>query len=460
MKSGANIIPMSGNHDRTRRDCEAEQQTISLAMTYGHSAAFTDLSHLAPEDFYLDSHRKIWATILEMHNEGTPIDVVTVARRLADQQPQPLGYWAEQLTKSEVHGYQSDSCSYWAKQVKTAARRRKLRTAARDFYERLDDGHNPDELLPLFENVLYGNGTDQGKAKKSTTSLKEALLQCLERAEAAQEDGVSGGVETGFIDLDRILGRLQPQNFVVLAARPAMGKSALADQIALNVAKTLRESGDEGCVLFMSMEMSAVELARRHLSRAAGVPSQMITEGTLSDHAWSLIHNALGDLMRPVMEYLDNGASTVGELRATCRRLEMSGTPVRLIVIDYLQLMRAPGHKSKTEEVTEISRSLKLLAKSLNIPVIALSQLNRDSAKRPDKRPLLCDLRDSGAIEQDGDIIMFLHREEYYNPDTDQKGIGEVIVGKSRSGKTGTAYLGWQGDTTRFVNLKKEEPWR
>ena len=307
-----------------------------------------------------------------------------------------------------------------------------------------------DKIIDTTEKKIFD--VLQNRNSKGYSSLRDILVESFDKIEELYKSKSKvSGIESGFKDLDLKTSGLNNSDLILIAARPAMGKSAFALNIASYVAKSKKVP-----VLIFSLEMSKDQMANRILCSEAGVDSMKVRTGNLDSNDWIKIGNA-GGMLADIPLYIDDtpGLSS-SELRAKCRKAKLE-KGVGLVIIDYLQLMESKSkNDSRQQEISEISRALKILAKELNIPVIALSQLSRAPEQRPDHRPVLSDLRESGSIEQDADIVMFLYRDDYYNPDTEKKNIAEVIIAKNRQGSTGTVELAWLGQYTKFANLYKE----
>jgi len=290
-------------------------------------------------------------------------------------------------------------------------------------------------------------------ADVGTLKVSSARYSVLESSQAAKQEGHITGLETGFRDLDFKTAGLQKSDLILLAARPAMGKTALV----LNLIEYIALHGSHTIAMF-SLEMSKEQLVKRMLAMNSKVDSQKIRTGNLEDEEWVKLVDSVRRIGNTSLVIDDTSGITASEIRSKCRKLKLS-KGLDLIIIDYLQLMSGSGKRrgdSRQQEISDISRALKVMARELNIPVIALSQLSRAVEQRPDKRPMLSDLRESGAIEQDADIVMFLYRDEYYNPDTEDKGVAEIIIAKQRSGPTGKVKLAWLSNLTKFGNLEQE----
>ncbi|MBR5732768.1 MAG: replicative DNA helicase, partial [Lachnospiraceae bacterium] len=314
------------------------------------------------------------------------------------------------------------------------------------------DREDLDSVLDSSEKQVFE--ISQNRRTSEFESIKDVVLRAIDNIEAASKSkGSVTGVATGFYELDYKLAGLQNSDLILLAARPSMGKTALALNIAEYVVTKLRVP-----TAFFSLEMSKIQLVNRLISMDSRVQAQSIRTGQLTDNDWTAITDSARKLSGSTLFIDDTPSISVSELRSKCRKLKLEHG-LGLIIIDYLQLMTATTGKaseSRQQEISEISRSLKAIAREVNCPVLALSQLSRAVEGRPDKRPMLSDLRESGAIEQDADVVMFIYRDEYYNHDSEKKGIAEVIIGKQRNGPTGTVELGAQLEYTRFYNLARE----
>jgi replicative DNA helicase len=309
-----------------------------------------------------------------------------------------------------------------------------------------------DEILDDTEKKIFD--VVQRRNSGEFENIRDVVLRTLDSIEAAaKQDGHITGLQTGFRDLDFKTAGLQKSDLILIAARPAMGKTAFV----LNVAEYVALHSDSTIALF-SLEMSKEQLVKRMLSMNSKVDSQRIRTGNLEDEDWGKLVDSVRRLGNSNLVIDDSSGITASEIHSKCRKLKLE-KGLDLVIIDYLQLMSGGGSRrgdSRQQEISDISRSLKVMARDLNVPVIALSQLSRAVEQRPDKKPMLSDLRESGAIEQDADMVMFLYREEYYKPDTEKKGQAEVIIAKQRSGPTGSVHLAWLGQYTKFGNLEQE----
>ena len=415
---------------------EAEQAVLGSILI--DSRCLTDIiGILRPEDFHLQQNRQIYETIYTMFNFSQTIDPVTVLDKMKE-----LGFYRDDsrsyiLQLMEITPTAANAVRY-ANIVKDKAMLRGLADAASDISETVyNQVGTPAEILENAEKKIYA--LRKGERGDSLEHIGTTLHKVFDRlTELSQSDSAIPGLSTGMRDLDVKINGLNKSDLVLLAARPAMGKTAFALNLCLNVAKKYKQT-----VAMFSLEMSREQLAMRLLSIESFVDGQKLATGKLSEEEWSKLCMASAALSQTDIRVDDNPAITVAEMNAKCRRVENLG----LVIIDYLQLMNGSGYgkggDSRVNVVSEISRSLKIMAKELNVPVICLSQLSRGPESRTDKRPMLSDLRESGAIEQDADEVLFLYRDEYYNENTEDKGIAECIVSKNRHGEVGTVKLQW-----------------
>lgn len=405
------------------------------------------------DDFYEPKHKIIYDKMMRLYQKHSPIDLLTLANELksAVQLDQIGGtkYLAEltNYVPSAAHAIE------YANIVHEAAVRRNL-TKAADSIANLAYQTDQDvqAVLAQAEANLYA--VSEGSQQTEMQPLESLLGDAFEKMTYLhQNKDKLRGIRTGFKDLDKITAGLQKSDLIILAARPAMGKSTLAQNIAYNVA--LREKKS---VLFFSLEMSNSQVVDRLISEASGVDSWNIRTGNLTQEDFTKISDAMGEMSEAPIKFEDKPGMTVLEMKIKAQR-EAHKNPLGLIVVDYLQLMS--GSKSygenRVQEISEISRGLKLMARELDVPVLALSQLSRSVEQRPDKRPMLSDLRESGSIEQDADLVMFVYREDYYNPDTERRHITDLIIGKHRNGPTGSVELYFHPDRLKFMSLEKRK---
>ncbi|MCD6213801.1 MAG: replicative DNA helicase, partial [Candidatus Desulfofervidus sp.] len=433
------------------QNMEAEQAVLG-GILIDNEAIHQVLEIIEVEDFYRESHRKIFLVFLELYEQNQPIDLVTVCEALQKkQQLEEVGGATFLASLVEVIPTASNII-YYAKIVKEKSILRKLITRATYIINQCvaPTDENIEEILDRAEQTIFE--VSQERIQTSYYSLKDVIKSTFQTIQSiTQKDSYITGIPTGFIDFDRLTSGFQPSDLIIIAGRPSMGKTAFALNIAANAA-----SKHKIPVGIFSLEMSKEQLTTRMLCAEAKVDSQKLRSGFLAEHDWQLLIEAASVLSEAPIFIDDTPAISVLELRAKARRLK-SEHNISLIIIDYLQLMKGKGGNERREqEISEISRSLKALAKELNIPVIALSQLNRKVEDRENKRPRLADLRESGAIEQDADLIAFLYRDEVYNQreDNPNRGMAEIIIGKHRNGPVGKVKLAFLEKFTSFENLQ------
>ena len=415
---------------------EAEQSVLGSILIDSRCVADV-VGVLQPEDFYLQQNREIYETIYTMFNFSQTIDPVTVLDKMKEQ-----GVYRDNsrdyiMQLMEITPTPANVLRY-AGIVREKAMLRGLAQAAVDISETVHSQvGTPSEILELAEKKIYAlRKGERGDSLEHVGTVLQKVFDNLR--ELSQSDSNIPGLSTGMRDLDVVINGLNKSDLFLVAARPSMGKSAFALNLALNVAKKYKKT-----VAIFNLEMSREQMAMRLLSTESFVDSKKMATGKLSQEEWSRLAMASVSLSQTDIRIDDNPSITVADINAKCRRLDNLG----LVVIDYLQLMSGSGYGKNSENrvtvVGEISRALKIMAKELNVPVICLSQLSRGPESRTDKRPIMSDLRESGAIEQDADEVLFLYRDEYYNPNTEDKGIAECIVSKNRHGETGTVKLQW-----------------
>lgn len=434
---------------------EAEEAVIG-SMLLDQEAVVHASEKLLDTDFYNSRYRTLFSAIIELYHEGRPVDLVTLVDKLHEKNVGEDICSVEFLSNIISSVPTSANISYYADIVRDKSVLRDLIRTTEDIANRgYQDSANIEELMEDTERDIFK--LVQGRASSENfTPIKDVALEALESIqEAANNNGNVTGLSTGFTDLDYRTAGLQNSDLILIAARPAMGKTAFV----LNIAEHVAMINHVPTVIF-SLEMPKIQLAKRLVSMNSKVDSQHIRTGNLEDDEWAKITESSIVLGESSLFIDDTMGISINELRSKCRKLKMEHD-LGLIIIDYLQLMSGSSSNrniSRQQEVSEISRSLKALAREINCPVIALSQLSRDVEKREDKRPILSDLRESGAIEQDADVVMFLYRDEYYNKDAStQKGVTEVIIGKQRNGSTCTVKLKWLGQYTKFANLEIRE---
>ena len=424
---------------------EAEQSVLGSILI--DSQCITDvIGILRPEDFYLQQNREIYEAIYTMFNFSQTIDPITVLDKMRE-----MGVYHDNSRDYILQLMQitptAANVARYANIVKEKAMLRGLAQAASDISETVySQVGTPAEILESAEKKIYA--LRKGERGDSLEHIGTVLHKVFDRlTELSQSDSMIPGMSTGLTDLDTKINGLNNSDLVLVAARPAMGKSAFALNLAVNVAKKYKKT-----VAVFNLEMSREQLALRLLASEGFLDMQKLSTGKLSEEEWGKLCMASSALSQTDIRIDDNPMVTVADINAKCRRLDTLG----LVVIDYLQLMTGSGYGKNSDNrvalIGEISRSLKIMAKELNVPVICLSQLSRAVEGRTDKRPILSDLRESGAIEQDADCVMFLYRDEYYNENTEDKGLAECIVGKNRHGETGTVKLQWFGQFQTFTN--------
>ena len=430
---------------------EAEQSVIG-GLLLDNLAYERIASDLQPDDFYRNEHQTIYRTIAAMLDRGEAVDIVTVDATLERVgQSDPCGGLAY-LGELAANTPSAANIASYARVVIDRRERRDLIAAGQRLIELArEPGSDAIARADKASSIVLSLGEQRGSKESATISeVMGTVLQVLDKR--IEAGGAISGLSTGFVDLDKATTGLHPGNLVVLAGRPAMGKTTLGVNIAENVAL------DGGAALVFSLEMSATDLAERSMARAGSVNTQTLREGKLTEDDWSRMTVALGKLNGKALVIDDDpGTATVAQMRRKAVRLKRKLGRLDLIVIDYLQLMRGDGN-NRNEEIGGITRGLKLLARELNVPVVLLSQLNRGVEDRTDKRPMMSDLRESGAIEQDADVILMAYRDDYYNPGSSQfHGFAEIIIRKQRMGPTGTVPLIFQGEYSRFLDADQEE---
>ncbi|HEY6942048.1 replicative DNA helicase [Dokdonella sp.] len=406
---------------------------------------------LVEDDFYRKDHRLIFRAIGDLSAKSMPYDAVTLGDWFQAQNLVDLVGGASYVIELANSTPSAANITAYADIVREKSVLRQLIDAgteiAGDAFQ--PEGRTSQELLEVAEQKVFHIAEAGARGRKGFVPMRSAVKEAFQILHQRYENrGSVTGLPTGFIDLDEMTAGLQPSDLIIVAARPSMGKTAFSVNMAEYAALKTKKA-----VAIFSMEMSASQLAFRLISSLGRINQQHLRTGDLAEEEWPRVTNAITLLSEAKIFIDDTPALSPSELRARSRRLKREHD-LGLIVIDYLQLMQVPGTKeNRATEISEISRSLKALAKELNVPVIALSQLNRSLEQRTDKRPVMADLRESGAIEQDADVIMFIYRDEYYNPESGEKGVAEIIIGKQRNGPTGHVKLAFLGHYTKFENL-------
>ena len=432
-------------------DIEAEQAVLGSCLT-DKDAVMDAVEKLRPESFYREDSKLIFEAIFNLYNRSEPVDLVTVKDELTSMGSfENIGGYEYLATLPDKVPTTTNVQKY----IEIVEEKSTLRNLIKTANEIIELGYNPteevDDIMAGAEKKIFD--IIQKKNQKSYTPIKDVLIDSFTKLEELynQKSKITG-VPTGFADLDDKTAGLHGSDLILIAARPAMGKTAFALNIAAHAA--IRENVP---VAVFNLEMSKDQLVNRMLCMEAMVDSNKVMTGKLDEDDWSKLAGVVGPMSDAGIYIDDTPGISITEIRTKCRKLKME-KDIGLIVIDYIQLIQGSGSRkngSREQEIAEISRSLKILAKELNVPVIALSQLSRAVESRPDHRPMLSDLRESGSIEQDADIVMFLYRDDYYNPDSEEKDISEVIIAKHRAGSTGTIKLLWMGNYTKFVNLAR-----
>lgn len=428
---------------------EAEQSVIG-SMIMDREAIVVASELVTGEDFYSRQYRILFETMVELHDEGKPVDLVTLQDRLKEKDVPPevssLEFVRDLITAVPT----SANIKYYAGIVAEKATLRKLIRLNEEIANTCYAGKESLEVIledtekKIFEVVQKRNTGD-------FVPIRQVVMNAMDRIERASKNkGAVTGIATGFADLDYRTAGMQPADLVLIAARPSMGKTAFVLNIAEHVAFKLNKT-----IAIFSLEMSKEQLVNRLFSLESKVDSQHIRTGQLSDQEWEKLIESAGVIGKSNLIIDDTPGISIAELRSKCRKYKLEHD-LSMIIIDYLQLMSGSGRTdSRQQEISDISRSLKAIARELSVPVLALSQLSRAVEQRPDHRPMLSDLRESGAIEQDADVVMFIYRDEYYNHDTERPGIAEIIIAKQRNGPIGTVELAWLPNYTKFANLER-----
>ena len=429
---------------------EAEQSVIG-SMLMDREAIISASEIVTGADFYQHQYGVMFESMVELFNEGKPVDLVTLQNRLKEKDVPPEVSSLEFVRDIVTTVPTSANVKTYANIVREKAVLRRLIKVNEEIEGLCYAGKDKLEyILSHTEKAVFD--LLQSKGSGEFVPIRQVALNVLEKIETASKNqGTVTGVPTGFIDLDYRTSGFQPSDFILIAARPAMGKSAFV----LNVVDHVAVKKGLPCMVF-SLEMSKEQLVNRMLSMESNVDSQKLRTGTLTDADWDAVVEGIGVIGNSKLIIDDTPGISIMDLRSKCRKMKLE-YGLSVVIIDYLQLMSGSGKggENRQQEISEISRSLKALARELNAPVIALSQLSRACETRPDHRPMLSDLRESGAIEQDADVVMFLYRDDYYNKDTDMPNIAEVIIAKQRNGPIGTIQLMWRPELTKFANLAK-----
>ncbi len=429
---------------------EAEQSVIgSMIMDKDAIVAASEI--LISEDFYHKQYGILFDAMLELFNAAEPVDLVTLQNKLKEKDVPPEISSLEYVGNLVAAVPTSANVKYYANIVKEKSILRNLIKVTEEIENQCYIGKEPlEDILADTEKSVFN--LIQNRGGGDFVPIKQVVINALDKIEQASKfKGNVTGIATGFVDLDYRTSGLQPSDLILVAARPSMGKTAFV----LNIAQYAAFRSNITTAIF-SLEMSKEQLVNRLFSLESRVDAQTLRSGNLSDEDWEKLIEGAGVVGRSNLIIDDTPGISISELRSKCRKYKLEHG-LKLIIIDYLQLMTGSGKSSESrqQEISDISRSLKSLARELQVPVVALSQLSRAVEQRPDKRPMMSDLRESGAIEQDADVIMFIYRDDYYNKDTDMKNIAEIIIAKQRNGPIGTVNLVWLPQYTKFANMEK-----
>ena len=431
---------------------EAEQSILG-GVLINNEAMNQIMDILTPECFYREAHMSIFQGMIDLYNNNEPIDLITLSQHLTQNNQIDKAGGTEYLTSLVEAVSTSAGIEYHADIVHDRYVRRKLLSECSSISEScLQNWHTTEELLDMAEQSIFDIAEE--KISEGFSAMENVINESFKKLESVSaEDGFVTGITTGFVDFDRYTAGLQPSDMVIIAGRPSMGKTAFALNIGYNAALKTKKG-----VAVFSLEMSKMQLGMRLLGFEAQINATKLRTGTLRDRDWTNLTHAAGVLSELPLFIDDTSGIGVLDMKAKCRRL-LKKTDLCMVIIDYIQLVQGrKSAESRQIEISEISRSLKALAKDLNVPVVALSQLNRKVEDRPNKRPQIADLRESGAIEQDADVIAFIYRDEVYNPTTDDnRNIAEIIVAKQRNGPTGGFKLTFQKEFTRFRDYTEDQ---
>lgn len=428
---------------------EAEQAVIG-SMIMDREAIVVASEIVTGEDFYNRQYGILFETMVELNDKGYPVDLVTLQDKLKEKDVPPEVSSLEFVRDLLGMVTTSANIKYYANIVAEKSTLRRLIKLNEEIANTCYVGKESLEVIledtekRVFQMVQKRNTED-------FTPIRQVVMNAMDRIEAAsRQKGTVTGIATGFLDLDYRTAGLQPSDLILIAARPSMGKTALVLNIAQHIAFKL-----DLTVAIFSLEMSKEQLVNRLFSLQSSVDAQNLRTGQLNDEEWEKLIESAGVIGRSNLFIDDTPGISIAELRTKCRKLKLEHN-LSIVIIDYLQLMSGSGRAdSRQQEISDISRALKGLARELHVPVVALSQLSRAVEQRPDHRPMMSDLRESGAIEQDADVVMFIYRDEYYNHDTEKKDIAEIIIGKQRNGPIGTVELAWLPKYTKFANLER-----
>ena len=430
---------------------EAEQSVVG-AMLMDKDAITTAGEIISGDDFYQASYGVIFDSMIELFNEGKPVDLITLQERLKEKDV-PAEIASLEFVRDLVTAVPtSANVKYYAQIVADKSLMRKMIKLNESIENMCYAGkESVESIMEQTEKSMFQ--LLQRRTTGDYVPIKQVVLNALDKIEkASKSKGTVTGIPTGFIDLDYKLSGFQPSDFILIAARPSMGKTAFV----LNIAQYMAFKKNKAVAIF-SLEMSKEQLVNRLFSLESQVDAQSLRTGNMKDSDWEKLIEGAGIIGQSKLIIDDTPGISISELRSKCRKYKLEHG-LDIIIIDYLQLMSGSGKsssESRQQEISDISRSLKALARELNVPVVALSQLSRAVEQRTDHRPMLSDLRESGAIEQDADVVMFIYRDDYYNKDSENKGIAEIIIAKQRNGPIGTVNLVWLPDYTKFANAER-----
>ena len=429
---------------------EAEQSVIG-SMIVDKDAILTASEILHKDDFYHQQYGVLFEAIVELYNDRQPVDLVTLQNKLKEKdvpaEVASLEYIGDLVAAVPL----TVNVEAYANIVKDKALLRQIIRVNQELENECYAGkEDVGSILEKTEKVVFD--LVQNRGVSDYVPIKEVVMNAINKIEqASRQKGSVTGIPTGFLDLDYQTAGLQPSDLVLIAARPSMGKTAFVLNIAQYIA-----FHENLCAAIFSLEMSKEQLVNRLFSLESRVDAQKLRTGNLQESEWEKLIESAGMIGQSKLIIDDTPGISIAEMRSKCRKFKLE-MDLKMVIIDYLQLMSGSGrgNESRQQEISDISRSLKALARELQVPVIALSQLSRAVEQRPDHRPMLSDLRESGAIEQDADVVMFIYRDDYYNPDTEKKGIAEINIAKQRNGPIGTVDLVWLPEFTKFANLQK-----
>ena len=430
---------------------EAEQSVIG-SMIVDRDVIMECAEILNKDDFYHQQYGMLFEAIVELYNAGEPVDEITLQNKLKEKGLPPEVASLEFIQELVLAVPTTVNAKSYANIVKDKALLRNIIKVNQNIENMcFEASEDVDSILDQTEKDIFS--LVQNRGETDYVPIRQVVMNAIAKIEqASKQKGVVTGIPTGFIDLDRQTAGLQPSDLILIAARPSMGKTAFVLNLAQHI--TIHE---HLCAAIFSLEMSKEQLVNRMFALESRVDAQKLRTGNLQEADWENLVEGAGKIGNSKLIIDDTPGISIGQMRSKCRKYKME-MGLNIIIIDYLQLMTGSGKsESRQQEISEISRSLKALARELNVPVIALSQLSRAVEQRPDHRPMMSDLRESGAIEQDADVVMFIYRDDYYNHDSDMKGVSEIIVAKQRNGPIGTIELTWLPELTKFANRDRSQ---